>query len=205
MTTRLAVRSQEPQNLKDEPFVIAYAPFKLSEMMDPVEVEYTEKLNMELSAGASFAPTNVELKLGGESEKKYKMNDFAFGQAFQESTDGKFGSDAILWELRENETKGAGVPDTFRLAQRANTKKLIGTFSLDLHAGIWFAAAKSFKKVCDMLEEDDPIIFDPSLGPQGSSDVHVSRNIYEQQQIAGQIPPSSFVRGRKFLSSRSFC
>lgn len=172
LTTRLAFRSQEPQDLKDEPFVKAYAPFKFSEVMDPVEVEYTKKLTAELSAGLSFTPANAGATLGRETEKKYKLNDFAFGQAFPEFTDGKSGSDAILWELRENETKGVGVPDTFRLAlliHRANTEKFICKFSLDLHAGIWFAATNSFKKVCGIIDVDDPIIFDPSSRPQGET------------------------------------
>ena len=42
LDTRLAIRSQVPKDLKDEPSVKAYAPFKLSEVMDPIEVEYTK-------------------------------------------------------------------------------------------------------------------------------------------------------------------
>ncbi|KAK3171141.1 hypothetical protein OEA41_003225 [Lepraria neglecta] len=172
LDTRLAIRSQMPKDLKDEPFVKAYAPFKLSEVMDPIEVEYTKTGKAEANVGVSFTPANAGITVGRDVEKKYKLNSYAFGHAFEEFTDGKPGTDAILWEMRENKIKGVGVPDTFRVAilvQRANHDKFLVDFSLDLHAGLWFAATETFKSVCGLAEADDPIIFNPSLGPQGET------------------------------------
>lgn len=194
VTTRLAFDSAKPKNSKDEPFVKSYAPFKLSKMMDAVEIEHTQKWKAEGNAGANFTPANVGLTLGKESEKKYNLDSCAFGQAFQEFSDGKSGTDAILWELRENKTKGIGVPDTFRVAlliQRTDSEKFLGHFSLDLHAGIWFAATQSFKSVCGLVEVDDPIIFDPSLPPQ-TDDVEINASnlgqFIEQEKLQKLTP-----------------
>ena len=169
VATRLAFKSNETKHLQDEPFVKAYAPFKQSKMMDAVPVEHSDKWKAEGNVGASFTPANAGLTIGKESEKKYNLDSCAFGQAFPEFTDGKAGTDAVIWEMRENKTKKVGVPDTFRVAfliQRTNLEKFLGHFSLDLHAGIWFAATQSFKSVCGLIEVDDPIIFDPSLPSQ---------------------------------------
>ena len=179
VTTRLAFQSHEAKNLIEEPFVRAYAPFKKSEMMDATEVEYTKNWNLEGNIGASFGPASAGVNPSKGSEKKYKIDSCAFGQAFPEYTDGKAGTDAVLWELRENEIKKVGVPDTFRIAlliQRTDSKRFLGHFSLDLHGGIWFAATQSFKSFCGLIEVDDPIIFDPSLPPQVEDiDINVSR------------------------------
>ena len=169
VTTRLAVSSQVPKEANREPFVMSYAPFKESKLLDAVEIEHTKRWKAEGNAGASFTPANINGVLGRESEKKYVLDASAFGQAFQEFSDGKAGTDAVLWELRENKIKGIGVPDTFRIAlliQRTNSERFLGHFSLDLYGGIWFAATQSFKSICGLIEVDDPIIFDPSLPPQ---------------------------------------
>ncbi|MCJ1275548.1 hypothetical protein MMC21_003351 [Puttea exsequens] len=170
LTTRLAFRSEGPKDLKDEPFVKAYAPFRKSERFDEVEIEYAKKRGIEANAGVSFSPASAGLGFITELERKYNMKSCASGQAFQEFTDGKSGSDAILWELRENKIKGVGIPDTFRVAlliQRTNLKRFTADFSLDLHAGLWFAATETFKNFCGIAETDEPIIFDPSIERQG--------------------------------------
>ena len=171
VNTRLVFESQEPKDLEDEPFIKKYAPFKLSAAMDPVEIDYTETTKVGASAGASFAPANATADLSREFQEKFKIKRYAFGQAFEEFTDGKSGSDAIQWELQENKAKGEGVPDTFRLAvllQRADTEKFTCTFTLNLHAGI-LLSFENIKTFVGITQVDDPIIFDPSLKPQGET------------------------------------
>ena len=182
VTTRLAFENKETKKLEEEPFVRAYAPFKQSKRMDAIDVEHSKKWKAEGTLGASFTPANLGTTIGKESEKKYNLDSCAFGQAFPEYTDGKPGTDAIIWEIRENKIKGVGVPDTFRVAfliQRTNLEKFLGHFSLDLYAGIWFAATQSFKSICGLIEMDDPIIFDPSLPPQTEDTDTVSSSLGE--------------------------
>lgn len=110
--------------------------------------------------------------VGWKAEKKYELQTSALGQAIEEYTDGKVGSDAVVWELKKNRIKQAGVPDTFRVAllvQRASSEKFVGDFSLQLHGGLWFAASNGFKRFVGTIEDDDPIIFDPSLPPQSDT------------------------------------
>lgn len=170
LVTRLGVQNHRPGDPRDEPFVKAFAPFKQSENLDSVDVEHSQKKRAEASTGLSFTPAELSLLVGWEAERKYNIQTSAVGQAIEEYTDGKSGSDAVVWELKENKTKQAGVPDTFRVAllvQRANSEKFVGDFALQLHGGLWFAASNGFKNFVGIIEEDDPIIFDPSLPPQG--------------------------------------
>jgi hypothetical protein len=196
--TKLAFQNQNTKDLKDEPFVKRFAPFQQSKMMDPIEVEHAEKRQAELNLGVGFTPATAGGKLGGENERKYKLDSCAFGQAFPEYTDGKSGSDAIVWEIRENKTKGVGVPDTFRVAlliQRAHSEKFVCSFSLDLHAGIWFAATQTFRKVCGIIEVDDPILFDPSLKSQGETLGISSTDLgeFDNQEILEKLSPIHLV------------
>ncbi|KAL8797577.1 MAG: hypothetical protein Q9195_000394 [Heterodermia aff. obscurata] len=170
LNTRLEFRNQCQGEPRREPFVKAFAPFKQSEMLDPVEIEHSKRETGEISAGLSFTPGELGASLGREREKKYKVTHFALGQAFEEYTDGKPGSDAIFWELIENKTKTVGVPDTFRVAlliQRAHSEKFLCDFTLGLHGGVRFAVDNAFKKIIGIVDDVDPIIFDPALPPQG--------------------------------------
>lgn len=172
LVTRLGVQNHRSGDLQDEPFVKAFAPFKHSEKLDSVDVEHSNKRHAEGSVGLSFTPAELNMLVGWEAERRYKIQTSAFGQAIEEYTDGKMGSDAVVWELKENKTKQAGVPDTFRVAllvQRANSEKFVGDFSLQLHGGLWLAASNGFKSFVGIIEEDDPIVFDPSLPPQGDT------------------------------------
>ena len=194
LTTKLSFQSQVPKGLEEEPIVKAYAPFQLTESLDPIEVERVKRWKAESSLGATFTPANASATLGKESETKYTLNMYAFGQAFTEYTDGKSGCDAVLWELRENKIRGTGVPDTFRCAvliQRANSNRFTGEFSLKLHAGIWFAAFEDFKSVFGLIEADDPIIFDPSMDPQGETAGIVPANlgVFREQSSLGRLTP----------------
>ena len=173
LDTRLAFRNQREGEPRREPFVKAFAPFKQSEMLGPVEIEHSKRNTNEISAGLSFTPGELGATLGRESEKTYRLPSFALGQAFEEYTDGKPGSDAIFWELVENKTKTDGVPDTFRVAlliQRANSEQFLCDFTLGLHGGVWFAVESAFKKFCGIVDTVDPIIFDPALPPQGETE-----------------------------------
>lgn len=173
LDTKLKFRNQCQGEPRREPFVKAYAPFKQSEMLDPVDIEHSKRKTNELSAGLSFTPAELGATVGRESEKVYKIPSFALGQAFPEHTDGKPGSDAIVWELMENKTKAVGVPDTFRVAlliQRANSERFLCDFTLNLHGGVWFAVENAFKKFYGIVDIDDPIIFDPALPPQGETE-----------------------------------
>ena len=171
LDTEFTFTNHDTPNAKDKPFIKAWAPFKRFEMIDPVEVEYTKKVKAEGSVGASSTPANAGMSFSTETEKKYKLLSYASGQSFPSSIYAASSFDTILWQLRQDELKGVGVPDTFRVAlliERPNMDKFTGTFVLRLHAGIWHAVAKTFKMVFGRSScEDDPIIFNPLLGPQG--------------------------------------
>ena len=173
LNTRLEFRNQCQGEPRREPFVKAFAPFKQSEMLDPVDIEHLKRKAGEISAGLSFTPGELGATIRRESEKTYQLPDFAVGKSFEEYTDGKPGSDAIFWELVENKTKAVGVPDTFRVAlliQRANSEKFLCDFALGLHGGVWLAVENGFKKFCGIVDTADSIIFDPALPPQGETE-----------------------------------
>lgn len=173
LETKWAFRNQKSTDLRDEPIVEVYAPFKHSENIDSVEVEHSNKFTAGGNAGATFTSANAGMNFSKESEGKDKRNHSAVGSTYPGYTDGKRGTDAVGWELKENKKKAVGVPDTFRLAlllSRVHSEPLVGTFSLELDAGFKFAVAQTWKNffgIAGTEGTDDLICFDPALGPQG--------------------------------------
>lgn len=80
--------------------------------------------------------------------------------------------------------------------------KFTGTFVLTLHAGLWNKITKTVKMVFGRSDcEDDPIAFDPSLGPQGeiTGINHLSLGDYaDNDKLASLAPihiPSQILMG----------
>ena len=171
LETRLAFTSYGPEDCQNGPLITAYEPSKQLEKYAPTEVEHTKKWKAEGSLGARFAPADAGITLGGETEEKYKSMSYASLKAFPESPpDGTSEPCAIEWHFEPNETTKMGMPDTFRVAvliQRKNRDRFKCTFTLELHEGQLIAASKIVKKVFGRAESDDPVIFNPSLDPQG--------------------------------------
>lgn len=113
LETELTFTNHDTPNAHDKPFVKAWAPFKRFEMIDPVEVDYTKKVKVGGSVGASFTPANASTILSTETEKKYKGFSYARGQSFPSSVYAASNFDRILWELREDKLKHVGVPERF--------------------------------------------------------------------------------------------
>lgn len=91
--------------------------------MDPIEVEQPINQKAEANTGINFISANAAIALDAESESKHHLKSYESGRAFSKATDGKSGTDAILWDLGKNTIKEILVPDTFRVAiliQRKN-------------------------------------------------------------------------------------
>lgn len=58
LSTRLGVRSHDSGDLRDEPFVKAFAPFQHSKSLDSVDVEHSEKRRAEASVRLNLTRWN---------------------------------------------------------------------------------------------------------------------------------------------------
>ena len=170
--TTLEFKSYGSENSHNRPMIRFYEPFRQHAKYERTEVEHTKKGKAEGSLGATFTPADAGLTLGRETEEKYKSSYHATGEAWPYyPQDGIPEPSAVEWQFSQNEKSKTGMPNFFRVAvliQRKNSDKFKCTFTLNQKAGGRFTAINLFRKVF-IRTTDDPIIFDPSLEPQGEA------------------------------------
>jgi hypothetical protein len=81
--------------------------------------------------------------------------------------------------MKDNSELKNGIPPVIRVAmlvRRSNLNNFAATFQLKLKANLWGNARNEFKRVFRLLEQGDPINFNPSADPAGELPDDLDRN-----------------------------
>jgi len=80
------------------------------------------------------------------------------------------GKDTARWVLSENRSQSDGIPSFFRagiLLKRNSDAEFLATIQITAEADLAYSIRNTFETWTGKTPVDDPILFDPSLEPQG--------------------------------------
>lgn len=157
-----------------KPDVIAYAPFRFQEQSDPTAIGIEEEKQVAATASGGGPGGSAGVNFSASKKMSYQMRYFDRGTAGTFHSIKNNTRDGVWWNLQEslNPKQKDGIRANCLFAvvlTRESEAPFTGDFQLVMKAGTWYNIQEIWKETTGRAIPDDPINFDPTSPPQGTT------------------------------------